>query len=697
MDLLADLNPEQRAAVEHAPGGGPLLVIAGAGTGKTLTLAARLARLVQQGADPNRVLLLTFSRRAAAEMSRRAGRLLHRTLGLPATTAPPTLPWCGTFHGVAVRLLREEAPRIGLAPGYTVLDRADAQDLLALARQALGLTQSERRFPLAPTCLAIHSRCVNTREPLTVVLRDSYPWCLEHESDLARLYAAYGEAKLQQQSLDFDDLLLAWWHLMQVPAWAARLGGRFDHVLVDELQDVNRLQAEILHALRPGGRGLTAVGDDAQSIYAFRGADVQHILGFPQRYEPPARRVTLERNYRSTPQILAASNAVIALAAQCFPKTLWSSRAGGCRPRLVTVADEAAQARGVADAVLAQREAGLLLRRQAVLFRSASHGAPLELELVRRGIPYVKYGGLRFLEAAHLKDVLAVLRWADNPASRLAALRTARLVPGMGPASVRRVLDHGIDQGLPLAAFKPPPAAAAPWAALVALMAHLRSAQATWPGDLAAVLDWYRPHLERLHDDARVRLADLEQLQRIAAGHPSRERFVTELTLDPPQACSDESGPPQRDEDYLILSTIHSAKGQEWNAVHVLNVVDGCMPADLATGSGAEIEEERRLLYVAMTRARDELSLWVPQRFHHTQQRALGSHHLYALRSRFIPEALAPLFEAVNPAPPAQDQDFDAGDEAPPLDLGSALRSAWGGAAGPAAESAAFDRRPRRV
>ena len=696
------LNPEQAEAVAHAPGGGPLLVIAGAGSGKTLTLASRLARLVRLGADPQRVLLLTFSRRAAAEMARRAGRLLHQELGLPANTAPPTLPWCGTFHSIAARLLRDEAPHVGLAPGFTVLDRADAQDLLALTRQSLGLAHGEsgqdKRFPLAPTCLAIHSRCVNTRQPLAALLLSQWPWCCSHDGDLQSLFTAYAQAKLQQQSLDFDDLLLAWWHLMQVPALAQRIAARFEHVLVDEVQDINRLQADILHALAQQGCTLTAVGDDAQSIYAFRGADVRHILDFPQRFDPPARVVTLQQNYRSTPQLLQASNAVIALAAERFTKALWTARAAGCPPRLVTVQDEAAQARGVADAVLEARETGLALKRQAVLFRTSHHSAALEMELVRRGVPFVKFGGLKFMEAAHVKDVLAVLRWADNPASRLAALRAARLVPGMGPASVRRVLDHAG----PLHAFKPPPAAAAPWAALTALMALLRSDQARWPDDLQRVLTWYQPQLERLHDDARVRWADLQQLALMATGHASRERFVTELTLDPPEASSDESGPPHRDEDYLILSTIHSAKGQEWNAVHVLNVVDGCMPSDMATGSAAEIEEERRLLYVAMTRARDALTLWVPQRLHVTQQRAWGDRHLYALRSRFIPDSLLPHFERPQPAAPAASTAQGlALDSALLFDLAAALRGGSAAAAGdlaqpasqPAAQPMVHDRR----
>jgi DNA helicase-2/ATP-dependent DNA helicase PcrA len=691
---LAHLNPAQREAMQHPLRAQALLVLAGAGSGKTLTIAARVAWLVQQGADPQRLLLITFSRRAAAEMAQRAGRLLHQAAGLSSATPPPQLPWCGTFHSVAARLLRDEAPRIGLAPGFSVLDRADSQDLLALVRQQRGLADSSgrARFPLPATCLAIHSRCVNTRQPLAAVLQAQYPWCAAHAAELQALFAGFAQAKREQQSLDFDDLLLAWWHLLQEPAIAARLRARFDHVLVDELQDVNALQADIVHALRPGGQGLTAVGDDAQSIYGFRGAEVRHILGLPQRCEPPARVLALQQNYRSTPAILAAANAVIGLAEEGYPKALWSQRGDGPLPRLVAVLDEAAQARGVADAVLARREQGTLLRRQAVLFRTATHSAALELELVRRGIPFVKYGGLRFLEAAHIKDMLALLRWADNPASRLATLRSARLVPGLGPASVARLLAAG-SSGSTAAAFVPPRAAAAGWASLMDLMARLRGPAARWPQDLQAVIDWYQPQLERLHDDARVRRADLDQLCQLAAGHGSRQQFVTELTLDPPAATSNEADVPHRDEDYLILSTIHSAKGQEWSVVHVLNVVDGCMPADMATGQRAEIEEERRLLYVAMTRARDALDLWLPQRFHVTQQRALGDRHLYGSLTRFIPAAIQQHFEATTvglDAAPADEAGGDvpmraagavnavaASEPAPGFDLHARLLDPW--------------------
>jgi DNA helicase-2/ATP-dependent DNA helicase PcrA len=661
MSHALELNAQQRAAVEHDPHSGALLVIAGAGAGKTATLAARAAWLVREaGLSPQRLLLVTFSRRAAAEMERRVGRLLLQDLGAPARLPPPRLPWCGTFHSIAARLLRDEAPRLGLAGGFTVLDRGDAEDLMTLVRQREGLAAGERRFPLAATCLAMRSRQVNTQQPLAALLEQHYPWCAALQADLERLFAAYGAAKRAQHSLDFDDLLLAWRALTQQAPIAAALRARFDHVLVDEWQDVNRLQADLVHALAPGGRGVTAVGDDAQSIYAFRGADVRHILDFPSRCDPPARVVLLEQNYRSTPPILAASNAVIALAPERFAKTLWTARPGALKPRLITVADEAAQAEGVAGAVLEARERGLALRRQAVLFRSGPHSAALEFELLRRRIPFVKYGGLRFFEAAHVKDLLALLRWADNPHAQLAALRVARLVPGLGPASQRRLTERPHE----MHAFVPPPAAAAAWAEARALIERLRSPAARWPQDLHDALAWYRPQLERLHDDARTRLADLDQLVRIAGAHASRERFLTELALDPPQAGSDEAGDPHRDEDYLILSTLHSAKGQEWNAVHILNVVDGCLPADLATGSAAEIDEERRLLYVGMTRARDELALWVPQRFYVTQQRRFGDRHLYALRSRFVPDELLGHFDARAP------------DAAAPVHLMALLRDA---------------------
>ncbi|WP_035547434.1 ATP-dependent helicase [Burkholderia sp. 9120] len=657
---LAKLNDAQREAVEHgadtpdAPPGA-LLVIAGAGSGKTNTLAHRVANLVVKGADPRRILLLTFSRRAALEMTRRVTRIAGAALGARAALAQG-LTWSGTFHSVGARLLREYADLIGLAPAFTINDREDSADLMNLVRHELGLSAKERRFPAKGTCFAIYSRVVNTGASLAHVLDSAFPWCREWEDDLRRLFAAYVDAKQKQSVLDYDDLLLYWAHMAAEPAIAADLSGRFDHVLVDEYQDTNRLQASILLALKPDGRGLTVVGDDAQSIYSFRGATVLNILDFPAQFDPPARQVTLERNYRSTAPILAASNAVIELASERYTKNLWTDKASAQRPRLVTVADEADQARYIVEQVLDAREQGMKLKSQAVLFRAAHHSAALEIELTRRNIPFVKFGGLKFLDSVHVKDVLAVLRWAENPRDRVAGFRVVQLLPGVGPATAAKVLDEiaaragagnpADTAGGALAAFTAPARAQEDWHPFVKLMSSVYGRQTPWPSEFEMVRRWYEPHLERNHEDAAIRHADVLQMESIAGTYPSRERFLTELTLDPPDATSGESGVPLLDEDYLILSTIHSAKGQEWRNVFVLNGVDGCIPSDLGTGSEEEIDEERRLLYVAMTRAKEDLHIVVPQRFYVHNQTHMGDRHVWASRTRFIPAHLMPLFDA---------------------------------------------------
>lgn len=654
-DPLDALNPQQREAATHGTGDTagdtrPLLVIAGAGSGKTNTLAHRVANLIRHGADPQRMLLLTFSRRAAQEMERRVGGVLQKSLGLSGLQAPPSLPWSGTFHGIGARLLREYAPRIGLEENFTIHDRGDAEDLMGMVRHEIGLSDTKKRFPLKATCLGIYSRVLNTRDPLPLVLQSVYPWCTQWEEELKKLFGGYVEAKQQQNVLDYDDLLAFWSDMMAAPDLAAEIGARFDHVLVDEYQDTNKLQAQILLGMRPTGQGVTVVGDDAQSIYSFRGATVRNILDFPHQFTQPARVVTLERNYRSTQPVLDASNAVIAAARERHAKNLFTQKASSQRAQLVLVPDEAQQARWVADQVLRQREAGTTLKSQAVLFRASHHSAGLELELARRNIPFVKFGGLKFLEASHIKDVMALLRFAHNPRGRLAGFRAAQLVPGIGNATATRLLDAMSEASDPheaLRQFEPPAQASQEWAAFVALYEKLGDRELAWPADMEHAKAWYLPQLERLHDDAQVRKLDLEQLARLAAGYGSRERFLTELTLDPPEVTSDVSGPPLRDEDYLILSTIHSAKGQEWQAVHVLNCVDGCIPSDMATGTTEEIEEERRLLYVAMTRAKEHLHLIVPQRFYVTQQSGGGDRHMYAGRTRFVTEAMVQHFEQV--------------------------------------------------
>jgi len=678
---LDKLNPQQRRAVEYsglpAANAGPLLIIAGAGSGKTATLAHRVAWLIEQGADPRRIMLLTFSRRAAAEMTRRVDLLLSEfNRGTPGAFCEP-LSWAGTFHAIGARLLREYAETIGLAAAFTIHDREDSADLVNLVRYDLGYSKMEKRFPAKSTCLAIYSRVVNSENQLDDVLSRSFPWCAVWAEQLRKLFAHYVEAKQRQQVLDYDDLLLYWAHMMQEPAIAAEIAGRFDHVLVDEYQDTNALQGRVLLALRPNGAGLTVVGDDAQSIYSFRAATVRNILDFPAQFTPRAEMVTLEQNYRSTRPILAAANAVIGLAQERFTKNLWSERKSAEKPRLTSVRDEADQARYIVEKVLEAREQGLALKTQAVLFRASHHSGPLEVELTRRHVPFVKFGGLKFLEAAHVKDLLALLRWAENPRDRIAGFRVVQLLPGAGPATAARVLEHVGNSGLRgLDEMDPPAATAEHWPAFVETVRAVHGRTTPWPAELDLLTRWYEPHLHRIHEDAHLREPDLLQLVQIASTYPSRERFLTELTLDPPEATSARAGDPLLDDDYLILSTIHSAKGQEWKSVFILNTVDGCLPSDLATGTSAEIEEERRLLYVAMTRAKDHLHLMVPQRFFVHAQQKNGDRHLYASRTRFIPSSLLQHFECCA-WPPAVVQ-ASAKASHPPVDLGARVRRSWG-------------------
>ncbi|HWG31825.1 MAG TPA: ATP-dependent helicase, partial [Steroidobacteraceae bacterium] len=636
---LDKLNGPQRKAVTFgAPvpenkgfKSGPLLIVAGAGTGKTDTLAHRVAHLALHGVDPGRILMLTFTRRAATEMRRRAQeiakRAMNEAIGGVGQSIQQRLSWAGTFHSIGNRLLRHYARHLKLDPQFTVLDRADSADVLDGLRQELGLAAKEQRFPRKETCLQIYSYRVNTRKSLAESLEQQYPWCVQWEADLTRLYRAYVERKQSCSLLDYDDLLLYWHVMMSEPRLAEHVGAHFDHVLVDEYQDTNKLQADILHALKPDGSGLAVVGDDAQAIYSFRAAAVENILGFPDRFKPRAEVITLAQNYRSTQAVLDLSNAVMGEARRQYRKHLLATRGQGARPKLVTVEDLQTQAEYICTEVLKRREANTPLRRQAVLFRSSSHSDVLEIELGKRQIPFVKYGGLKFLEASHIKDLLAILRWADNPRNTVAAFRVAQLLPGMGPANARKVIDHLAENAFAFTALKTftaPQPAVAGWHKLSELMAALADPQRPWQGQVNAAREWYRPHFERIYEHFHTRLGDLDQLELLSGQYPSRERFLTELTLDPPNATSDLAGKPTLDEEYLTLSTIHSAKGMEWDVVYVLNVVDGSFPNEFSTGKPEMIEEERRLLYVGLTRARDDLMLMAPLKFHLTGQSRQG-------------------------------------------------------------------------
>jgi DNA helicase-2/ATP-dependent DNA helicase PcrA len=687
---LDTLNERQRQAVEHGvpardgapaePGvGGPLLIIAGAGSGKTNTLAHRVAHLIVNGADPRRILLMTFSRRAASEMARRVERICRQVLGQNSAILTDALAWAGTFHGIGARLLRIYAAQIGLDVDFTIHDREDSADLMNLVRHEQGLSKTESRFPTKSTCLAIYSRTVNSEMKLSEVLRLHYPWVSGWETQLKELFAGYVAAKQAQNVLDYDDLLLYWAQMVGDPDLARDIGDRFDHVMVDEYQDTNRLQSSVLLALKPGGRGLTVVGDDAQSIYSFRAATVRNILDFPQAFSPAADIITLDRNYRSTQTILAAANGVIDLARERFTKNLWTERPSAERPKLVTVRDENDQAGFIVEQVLANRETGMGLKQQAVLFRASSHSGPLEVELTRRNIPFVKFGGLKFLDSAHVKDLLAVLRFAQNPRDRVAGFRLLQMLPGIGPQTAGRILDAVAANPEPLAALgeiPAPPRSGDAWSGFVNMLDTLGRAGGGWPADIGLARLWYEPHLDRIHEDADTRKADLLQLEQIAAGYPSRERFLTELTLDPPDATSDQAGVPLLDEDYLILSTIHSAKGQEWRSVFMLNVVDGCIPSDLGTGTTQDIEEERRLLYVGMTRAKDSLTLITPQRFFTHGQNPQGDRHVYASRTRFIPATLLQFFETAT-WPLASGNGSERSAQAIRIDVAARMRGMW--------------------
>jgi len=686
VDYLSALNSAQRRAAEHGIGSeeaGPLLIIAGAGSGKTRTLAHRVAHLVCTGADPRRILLLTFTRRAAADMGRRAQLIVNQVAKSRSLRTMGDLTWSGTFHAVGNRLLRLHSGAIGLDPSFTVLDRSDAADMLDLVRGEMKLEAKRKRFPRKSTCLSIYSRVVNSRQPLGDCLKQAFPWCEEWESELRILFRGYVESKQARNVLDYDDLLLYWYHLMAEPSLAAQVGLRFDHVLVDEYQDTNALQAEILTAMKPTGQGLTAVGDDAQSIYSFRAATIRNILDFPKRFERAAEVVTLEQNYRSTQHILAAANSVIDQAPERFAKKLFSLKPKGQRPLLVTAEDEALQVDYVVESILKNREAGIELKHQAVLFRTAHHSDALEVELARRNIPFVKFGGLKFLEAAHVKDTICILRWAENPHDSVAAYRVLQLLDGIGPAIAKRALAHmeatDTSDGVGFASligFVPPPAARESWPSLVKLLSELAAPGAPWPGQLHAVMSWYQPVLENNYDAAHVRLGDLEQLEQISGDYKSRERFLTELTLDPPNASGDLAGPPLLDEDYLILSTIHSAKGQEWDTVYILNCADGCIPSDMATGDPQQIEEERRLLYVAMTRAKSQLHVVHPLRFYVRTQHRHGDKHIFAPLSRFLPASTLRHFERTSVGRGCTD-DGPALSVSKTVDVAGRLREMW--------------------
>ena len=656
--VLDGLNEQQRRAVTHQ--GGPLLVLAGAGTGKTRTLVARAAWLRgDQGVPASRILLLTFTRRAASDMLARAA----------AGSGGSERICGGTFHAIAHKIIRQHAESFSLPPQFTILDPGDTVDILDVLRAdhgladaglaGTGLAGTGQRTPRAAACADIYTRCVNTGRPVSEVVTASFPWCQPFTGQLADLFRAYTARKRARHLLDFDDLLLLWQAALANPVAGPVLRGMFNAVLVDEYQDVNAVQASIVRLLQPDGKQLTCVGDDAQAIYGFRGADPAHLRQLTADY-PGLEIVRLDRNYRSRQGVLDLAN-LIRPSAPGLDLTLTGDRGPGMAPLLVRCHDEATQAREICARVLDAHEDGAALRDQAVLVRAAHHSDLLEIELNARKIPYVKFGGLRFTDTAHVKDFLAAARILANPADDLAWFRLLRLHEGIGPVHARRVLaaltqDDGPADGWQQAIKAAPVRSRRALAATLGRLSDAAGDPAAGPaqtapvqtapaqtvaGQAAAILVILDPLIRARYPDAAVRISDLQRLADAAAAQPSLSDVVAELTLDPPVSASDLAGPPRLDEDYLTISTIHAAKGLEWPIVHLPHLVDGAIPSDMALGDPGGLAEEHRLFYVAITRARDHLYLYAPQRLHY-HRRGRDDRHGFGQLTRFLhPEAVA--------------------------------------------------------
>jgi DNA helicase-2/ATP-dependent DNA helicase PcrA len=634
-----ELNARQREAATF--GDGSLRVIAGPGTGKTTTLTARVEILLERGVTPERILLLTFTRRSAREIVNRVRAIrgadqVRRVSG-------------GTFHSVAHHTLRRHHAAVGLPEGFGVLDRGDAADLMDLVRGELGIVSRERRLPKKATLGALYSRTVNTGMPLADVMRENTPWCAESFDEVASVFTAFVARKRSLGLLDFDDLLLYWRVAAQDDVLGEELGAAYDHILVDEFQDVNLLQLDVLVGLRRMDPRLTIVGDDAQAIYGFRGASARFMLD-AERYFNGLTTITLDVNYRSSAAILGVANAIAADAPKGFSSVLREEVpvTGASQPLLIHCADERDQSESVADRVLELYEQGIALQKQAVLFRAAHHSADLEIELARRRIPFVKYGGLRYLEAAHVKDLLAAFRLADNPRDEMAWFRLLQLMPGVGPAKARRAINalRDMDGKVPLSHCE----IQRRWSGVVDV---LPSDVREMSRDLAEALceKEFEPvmvHAERIrraiaplisssYDDAAPRLEDLGALVLACADTTRLSDVAAEQALEPPASTGDLAGPPMIDEDWLVLSTVHSAKGLEFDAIHVIHAADGNFPSDMSLGSPEGLEEERRLFYVAITRARRNLAIYVPLRYHHHRVR---DDHSWAQPSRFLSESV---------------------------------------------------------
>jgi DNA helicase-2/ATP-dependent DNA helicase PcrA len=626
--LQTDLNPQQYQVVTN--GDGPMLVVAGAGSGKTKTLAYRVAYLISKGISPERILLLTFTRRAAKEMLDRATKALGRESSITAKV------WGGTFHAIANRLLRIYSSSLKISPEFTIIDQTDSEDLLNLIRHRIVATEKKGRFPRKGTLQAIYSRRMNSGENLEFILKKHFPWCVQWTRELKEIYKEYVAVKQKHNTLDYDDLLVYWYYLLEEEKSAEVICNRFDHILVDEYQDTNRLQSDILVKMRISNKNIMAVGDDCQSIYSFRGATVRNMLDFPKIF-PGTKIIPLEQNYRSTEPILNTTNLIISQARERYSKNLFSTRKEGERPSIITCKDESDEADIVIGKILYHYEQGIALREQAVLFRAGSHSAALEIALMKKNIPFHKFGGLKFLEAAHVKDFIAIVRIMENKQDEMAWFRILQLMDGVGPSTASSVFENFRNNNFDLESLCKVNVSPLILHGLKRLEKILVESKDDTPlgSQLEMVSKFYQPLLEKNYENSQPRKNDIEQIVQLSSNFKSRTQFLTDIILDPPSSTSDLAGKSVKDEDYLILSTIHSSKGCEWKAVYLIHAADGCLPSDLSTSSEEEIEEELRLTYVAVTRAKDYLYVTWPLRFYSHPQ-GTSDRHVYSQCSRFF-------------------------------------------------------------
>lgn len=603
INYAAALNVQQLAAV--TAGEGPSLVIAGAGSGKTRTLVYRVAYLIDSGVDPSNILLLTFTRKSAQEMLERASDLIgtssHRVCG-------------GTFHSVANLLLRRYGRSIGIEPGFTILDRGDAEDLIALVRAQLGLNEKDKRFPRKGTIMEMISKSENTLCSLDEIILEEFSHFADHAEDLRRLQRAYQTAKRQKQLLDYDDLLVMLRQLLLVDeAVRANISRHYRYILVDEYQDTNRLQAEVIRQLATTHQNVMVVGDDSQSIYAFRGATFKNIMEFPILF-PGTAVYKLEENYRSTQPILNLANCIIEEATEKYAKRLFTRKIDGPLPALVEAAGENAQSRFIAQKILELREEGVPLDEVAVLFRSSFHSFDLEIELSRKGLPFIKRGGVKFIETAHVKDLLAHVRVVSNPLDTVSWHRVLLLVEGVGPKKAQDLLAAIVKSERPFDVLRGVSGRSGKGLKNLAdTLESLAGSDDRQPAEqVDHIYEYYLPILKDQYDDYPKRMRDLEHLHTIAEGYQGIDEFLADLALEPPDGSAVDVESFDRDDERLVLSTIHSAKGLEWQCVFVIWVVDGRFPSAYSFLTDDELEEERRLFYVAVTRAKRHLFLTYP-------------------------------------------------------------------------------------